>query len=368
MILVKNLKKVIALLLCLVTVFSVMSVSASAASVSASLGYNEADDSGDWAQYKNGKMAKSGNTTKNEVKWMQKAINYCIDNRGLTGVSKLSVDGDFGKLSKAATLAFQKAVNKAIANNKLNISKLDEDGSFGPATIKAMKKVLNNGNKNTLKTTSSNSSTTSTTANNGKITTKQIKAVCDKYGYANGKYWTIYQNNGKKASGTWNASKTYFSNRKNCCSTINKTVKDNLYATNNPVKNGDYYKSYNYQGQYECHGFACYVMAKVVQDLTGKNNDVIPRNGSANGWTKISAKKVEELKVGDIVRVNGSNAVHSAIVYSIDSNGKITFLEAGGGSACKIRLGVGFDFSTKYYTLQKIKDKFSLEYVYRYTG
>lgn len=351
----KNLKKVIAVVLCLVTVFSCFSICACAASVSDSLGYNVPENSGDWAKYKS---KRSSSTTKDEVKWMQKAINYCIDNRGLTGISKkLSIDGDFGALSRDATIAFQKAAGLSV------------DGSFGPATIKKMKDVLNNGNKNTLKPkNSSNSTTASTNSDSGKITTEMIKAVCDKYGYADGKYWTIYQNNGKKASGTWNASKTYFSNRKNCCSTINKTVKDDLYATNNPVKSGDYYKSYNYQGQYECHGFACYVMAKVVNNMTGKNNDVIPRDGNKNGWTKISAKNVTELKIGDIVRVNGSNAVHSAIVYSIDANGKITFLEAGGGSACKIRLAVGFDFSTKYYTLQKIKDNFALEYVYRYTA
>lgn len=365
----KNLKKVIALVLCLVTVFSCFSICAYAANVSDSLGHNVPEESGDWAMYKS---KRSSSTTKDEVKWMQKAINYCIDNRGLTGISKkLSVDGDFGSLSKAATLTFQKAVNKAIANKKLSLSKLKEDGQFGPATIKAMKIVLNNGNKNTLSTSTtaqSNAAASSTATKDGKITTEMIKAVCDKYGYTSGKYWTIYDNNGKKASGTWNALKTYFSNRKNCCSTITKTVKNDLYATTSPVKSGDYYKSYNYQGQYECHGFACYVMAKVVQNMTGKNNDVIPRNGSQNGWTKIAAKNVTELKVGDIVRVNGSKAVHSAIVYSINTNGKITFIEAGGGSACKIRLGVGFDFSTKYYDLQKIKDNFAVEYIYRYTG
>ena len=344
----KNLKKVIAVVLCLITMFSVMSISTVAANYTTSYtSYSTPSNSGDYAYWNGSKVVRASGTTVSEVKWMQAALNYCIKYRGLSG-SYLDVDGSFGPASKKATTAFQKAYGLSV------------DGSFGPSTIKKMKDVL--------KSSPNNNTTTSTAKNDGKITTEMIKAVCDKYGYANGKYWTIYDNNGKKASGTWNASKTYFSNRKNCCSTINKTVKNDLYATNNPVKNGDYYKSYNYQSQYECHGFACYVMAKVVQNITGKNNDVIPRDGSKNGWTKIAAKNATDLKVGDIVRVNGSDAVHSAIVYSIDSNGKITFLEAGGGSACKIRLGVGFDFSTKYYTLQKIKDNFTLEYVYRYTG
>lgn len=159
MTLVKNLKKAIALLLCIVTAFSVMSLSVSAASVSASLG-NEAENSGDYAYWNGSKMVKPTCTIKDEVKWMQKALNYCISNRGLSA-TKLDEDGSFGPASKKATIAFQKAVNKAIASNKLSISKLDEDGSFGPATIKAMKTVLNNGNSNTLKTTTSSNTVSS---------------------------------------------------------------------------------------------------------------------------------------------------------------------------------------------------------------
>lgn len=142
----KNLKKLIALFLCLITVFSAMSISASAASVSASLG-NEAENSGDYAYWNGSKVVKSSSTSKDEIKWMQNALNYCISNRGLNA-TKLTVDGSFGPASKKATIAFQKAV------------KLSADGSFGPATIKKMKDVLNNGNKNSLKSTSSSSSTT----------------------------------------------------------------------------------------------------------------------------------------------------------------------------------------------------------------
>ena len=146
----KKTKSIIALILCMLTLFSTMSISVSAASVSSSLGYNKPETSGDWVQYKNGKMVKSSSMSKDEVKFVQNAINYLIDNRGLTGVSKLSVDGDFGKLSSAAILAFQKAVNKSIANKKLSISKLAEDSSCGSQTIKALIYVLDNGNKTTL--------------------------------------------------------------------------------------------------------------------------------------------------------------------------------------------------------------------------
>lgn len=134
-------RKVIALVLCLIVVFSVMSISVSAATVSASLGYNEAENSGDYAYWNGSKVVKSSSTTKNEIKWMQAAINYCISKEGLSA-TKLSIDGSFGPASKKATTAFQKAAG------------LSADGSFGPATIKKMKSILNDGKNNSLKANS----------------------------------------------------------------------------------------------------------------------------------------------------------------------------------------------------------------------
>lgn len=136
----KNLKKAIAVVLCLVTMLYVMSIFISATSISASLG-NEAENSGDYAYWNGSKVVKSSSTSKDEIKWMQKALNYCINNRGLSA-TKLTVDGSFGPASKKATIAFQKATG------------LSADGSFGPATIQKMKNILNNGNKNSLKVSS----------------------------------------------------------------------------------------------------------------------------------------------------------------------------------------------------------------------
>ena len=59
----KTFKKAIALVLCLMMVFSMASIAASAATVSASLGYNEAENSGDWAYWSGSKMMKSSSTT-----------------------------------------------------------------------------------------------------------------------------------------------------------------------------------------------------------------------------------------------------------------------------------------------------------------
>lgn len=349
MIKLKNLKKVIAVVLCIVTVFSCFSICAYAANVSDSLGHNVPENSGDWAKYKS---KRSSSTTKDEVKWMQKAINYCIDNRGLTGISKkLSVDGDFGALSRDATKTFQKAVNTAIANKKLSISKLDVDGSFGPATIKAMKTVLNNGDKNTLKATSSNSLTTnSTTVNNGKITTEMIKAVCDKYGYTSDKYWTMKTN-------------TSYPNYSNCAKS-NYKDKD-CYASSIPQgnkdKNGNKYMSYNYNNTWECCGFASYIMYKV----TGKELKAGSSSATAqNGWKVYkSTSAAGSLKVGDIIRYNG----HSAIVYTVDSKGNATFVECWGSKDCVIKINSGFNKSTGTRTLSYFNNS-KLKYIYRYEG
>ncbi len=200
----------------------------------------------------------------------------------------------------------------------------------------------------------------------GGITTAMIQAVCDKYGYRNGKYWSIYENDGLMATG--DSSGSYLADRENCCSVRSATVAYRLDASDHPVENGNYYKSYNYMNQYECHGFACYVMAKVVQRKTGRNHDVVPRMGNRNGWERIPADKAKNLKVGDIVRIESATNEHSAVVYSIDQKGKATFLESGGGAACRIRLGKGFNFSEELDTLEKIRSHYTLEYIYRYTG
>lgn len=129
--------------------FSILSgstLTASAASVSSSLGYDQPENSGDYAYWNGSKVVKSSSTTKNEIKWMQSALNYCISKEGLSA-TKLTVDGSFGPASKNATIKFQKATG------------LNADGSFGPSTIKKMKAVLNDG-KATFKTNIANKSNT----------------------------------------------------------------------------------------------------------------------------------------------------------------------------------------------------------------
>lgn len=187
---------------------------------------------------------------------------------------------------------------------------LEQDGSFGPSTIQKMKLVLSNS-----KTTSS-----------GEITTQKIQTVLNKYGYTDGKFWT-YPSGGCSTSG-------YFASTR--------------YGRN---------FSYNYYGSTECAGFAGFVMGEV----TGKS-DIM--SGNAKGWTKIVGKSnVSSLKVGDIIRAGG----HSAIVLTVDGNGKCTFAECWGSYGCEINIG---KFNNSYSTLNEIKNAYpnSFSHIWRYTG
>lgn len=128
----RRFRKSISLILVVITLLSTLSVfavSASAASYPTNYSSYDTPESNDYARYNGSKMVKGSSTNKNEVKWIQAALNFCIANRGLNA-SYLTVDGDFGKNSKNATVAFQKAYG------------LSADGSFGGATITKMKAVL----------------------------------------------------------------------------------------------------------------------------------------------------------------------------------------------------------------------------------
>lgn len=140
-------KKLVSVVLALVTVFTTLAATATtafAANYSTSYSsYNE-PESNDYAYWNGKKVVKGSGTTTNEIKWMQAALNYCIAKKGLNA-SKLDVDGSFGPASKKATTAFQKKYG------------LSQDGSFGKNTISKMKSVLKSNNE----TTNHNNKTTS---------------------------------------------------------------------------------------------------------------------------------------------------------------------------------------------------------------
>lgn len=153
----KSIKKVISILMAIVTIFSVSAVTLTASAANYSTNYSSHDspeNSGDYAYWNGKKVVKSSSTTKDEVIWIQTALNYCIKYRGLKA-SYLNIDGSFGPACKKATLAFQKAYG------------LSADGSFGPSTIKKMKSVLNTPNP----TSSNKTVSTKQTNENGVVYT-----------------------------------------------------------------------------------------------------------------------------------------------------------------------------------------------------
>ncbi len=128
----KKTKKLVALLLaviCVVSMFSFTGVSASAANYTSDYSKYSTPSASDYAYWNGKKVVKASGTTKSEIKWMQAALNYCITDKGLNA-SKLDVDGSFGPASKKTATAFQKKYG------------LSADGSFGPKTIAKMKDVL----------------------------------------------------------------------------------------------------------------------------------------------------------------------------------------------------------------------------------
>lgn len=271
--------------------------------------YNQ-PESNDFAYWNGKKVVKGSGTTTNEIKWMQAALNYCISKKGLNA-SKLDVDGSFGPASKKTTTAFQKKYG------------LSQDGSFGPATISKMKSVLS------AKPTSSNTCSQS----KNKITTSKIQSVLNKYNYKTGMYWTY------KSGGS--SSKSYMAT----------THKGRQY-------------SYKYNGV-ECYGFANFIM----HEVTGTS--VNPNNGNKNGWEYLKPSKVTELKVGDIVRIGKSNSNgHSGVVLTVDSKGNCTFAQCLGGVNNKISIGKGLSSSSfgTHSTLKSMKNSGALLYVYRYVG
>ena len=174
---------------------------------------------------------------------------------------------------------------------------------------------------------------TSAPSSGGVITTQSIQAVLDKYNYRNGMYWSPERNDSSlQTTG-------YMAHTKSCGIT------------------------YRYNGK-QCWGFANFVMHAV----TGTN--VNPSNGNNGLWVKLYASQVNELRVGDIVRIqyeNDDRNGHSGVVLSIDGT-KCTFVQEFGASA---EINIGPLASKKYgthSTLASMKSKNYLYFVYRYIG
>lgn len=229
-------KKVLAIILTIVTVFSIVSISAFAEDNTNYGKYNEPESSGDYAYWNGSKVVKSSSTTNDEIKWMQAALNFCKKNIGLSFSSYLAIDGSFGPASKSATLAFQKKYG------------LSQDGSFGPATIQKMKTVLDDYKK------SQNKTTTTKTANTNKSKTLSINmnvinqtgpqpysgpcgcfavAYCRDILDGKAHKWTEFNNGGTTNTAVWSKAK-YESKNGSSKQAVLKACYDNI-NNNKPV-------------------------------------------------------------------------------------------------------------------------------------
>ncbi len=288
----KRIKKILAVILAIVTIFSMSAITltASAANISATLGYNEPENSGDYAYWNGSKVVKSSSTTKDEIKWMQAALNYCISKEGLNA-TKLTIDGSFGPASKAATIKFQKATG------------LTQDGSFGPGTIKKMKSVLNDGKatfktNNSTATVNSNSKTLpinwSLIKSTGKQGSGEKNCLCyalaysrdiiDKYAHSWTEYSEGYLSSQKRYSYTAVCSKASYTKKTNSSqSTVYKTIYDNLNNGKPVVINVDDGAGKRSSG---CHYVAVvgYVNVTDVSKLSASNFLIIDSVGSG-GYT-----------------------------------------------------------------------------------
>ena len=116
--------------LVVVTVLSILSVTALASNRTTDYTLYDAPSSSDYAYWNGFRVIKASGTTTSEMKWMQASLNWCIANLKLPG-NYLEVDGSMGPASRKVVLEFQKAAG------------LTPDGSFGPACISTMKDILN---------------------------------------------------------------------------------------------------------------------------------------------------------------------------------------------------------------------------------
>ena len=223
-------KKIIAVIMAVTTIFTVTAstaMTAYAANYTTKYtSYNE-PESNDYAYWNGSKVVKGSNTTTNEIKWMQAALNYCISNKGLNA-SKLDVDGSFGPASKKATLAFQKKYG------------LSQDGSFGPSTIAKMKSIL--GSTNPTPSPATNSKTLSINWNIIKKTGKQsVSGPCGCYAFAYCRdiidakqhYWTDYSegylSSKKRYSYSFVASKASYNKKTSSSpSSVYKAIYNNI--------------------------------------------------------------------------------------------------------------------------------------------
>lgn len=393
----KKVKSIIAIILCMLTLFSTMSISVSAASVSVGTaktgtsatytiknsgsgkmlnvyGSKSASNTNVTVYQSDGtkgqkcKFISNGTMTYNKVSYNKYIIEFaCASSCALNVYGSSSANNSnvniwkkSGNTTQAWILEYVTSPAKGYIIRSANNPKyvLTANGTSNSSNV--CLKTYSATNKNQVwtcdafshstKNTASSTTTSSAAASSGKITTEQIRAVCNKYGYTSGKYWTMQTNT--NYPGYSNCANANYKGKSCVASTIPQGGKD---------ANGKKYMSYNYNNTWECCGFASFIM----HEVTGKELNARGSSATAqNGWKVYKSTATAGcLKVGDIIRYNG----HSAIVYTVDSKGNATFVEVWGGKDCIIKINSGFNTSTGTRTLSYFNNS-NLTYIYRYEG
>lgn len=259
----KIMRKIIALALCMATLITIGGTDISVVSAA------RAKSPWDYSATPTRSIYYTKPTMKgNDVKWVQQSLNIVIG-------AGLSVDGSYGPASKNATKKFQKQYG------------LSQDGSFGPATRSKMLAVLKNkgytDGKSTTPSKSSSSKTLYINWNNIKKTGYQtVSGPCGCYALAycrdiidnKAHSWTEYSKeylrSKKRYSYTAVWSKAGYVSKQGNSSTILRALYDNINA-GKPVVVGLRYK--DKYGKTHSHYVAVvgYTNVTNVNALTLKN-------------------------------------------------------------------------------------------------
>ena len=180
------------------------------------------------------------------------------------------------------------------------------------------------------------------------ITTSMMDDIFSQYGYIDRKTYWVYNEKKDKAShpnlpDDWYQGST-----------------DSSYVTSNQIGSGKTL-SYRVGSLYECAGFASFVGWK----LTGskpKTSDINSTSGLGSGWKSYTSSQIASsggVQPGDIIRTS----THSAVVYSVNSNGSFTVAEVWGGTKNEISIGHGFNANGSSTNLNSIS---GIKYILRY--
>lgn len=151
---------------------------------------------------------------------------------------------------------------------------------------------------------------------------------------------------------TENGTRTAYWNKGQNEATLKKYADQGKYAesvsySKCPVDNGSHTvgttcKSNVFNSSWQCHGFArymCYVIFGSSPTYAAGNPKSAIVGTAADGWTTYArtstkAAKWPGIQVGDLIRYNG----HTAVVYSVSSNGTMEVVDCnhGAGRPCEI--------------------------------